>query len=119
MTPKSVTDSVSAANPWKNLSVNTQSISWNRNSPCYIECPLPINPVDDTLFVCKKGNPLQVDVTQDDNRDVTYNWSNGSTSPILNVVKPGIYTIEITNPCGVLVDTITVIEDDVPLAPGF
>jgi gliding motility-associated-like protein len=119
MTPKSVTDSVSAANPWKNLSVNTQSISWNRNSPCYIECPLPINPVDDTLFVCKKGNPLQVDVTQDDNRDVTYSWSNGSTSPILNVVKPGIYTIEITNPCGVLVDTITVIEDDVPLAPGF
>ena len=119
MTYKAVNDSATSSNPWKSLSVNDQKIDWNRNSPCFNECPLTINPYKDTLYVCKRGNPLQVDVTQDDNRDVEYSWSNGSSSPIINIAKPGNYIIEITNPCGVLVDTITVIEDDVPQAPGF
>ncbi len=116
---KAVNDSATSSNPWKSLSVSNQKIDWNRDSPCFIECPLPINPYKDTLYVCKRGNPLQVDLTQDDNRDVEYSWSNGSSSPIINISKPGDYIIGITNPCGVLVDTITVIEDDVPQAPGF
>ncbi|WP_019987135.1 T9SS C-terminal target domain-containing protein [Rudanella lutea] len=39
---------------------------------------------------------------------IEYKWNNGSSAPTLRVAKPGKYWVEVTTPCKVLRDTITV-----------
>lgn len=67
--------------------------------------PIRLNLGRDTTL-CNRRNTLRLNAqTPGANR---YRWSDGSAAPTLQVSKPGQYWVEVTTPCKILRDTITV-----------
>lgn len=61
--------------------------------------------VPDTVELCKGGNVNLITTVNG-----TYNWSNGSSNQTTSVTAAGTYTLQVTNNCGTLSDTVVVVE---------
>ncbi len=64
-----------------------------------------------SLQFCQGGS-----VTLTANGNGTYLWSNGATSPAVNITSAGNYTVTVTNNCGSSTSATSVIVDPLPLA---
>ncbi len=62
--------------------------------------------LDPTISWCE-GDIITLDATQ--SFSVTYHWSSGETTPVVQIASPGIYTIDIAAPCSDLSQTVEVI----------
>lgn len=51
-------------------------------------------------------------LTLSTNQSGTYLWSTGSTTSSISVTQPGIYTLDLTTPCGTINDTVEVYYPD-------
>lgn len=58
---------------------------------------------NDTI-ICP-GTSLVLDATEP---NATYLWQDNSTNPTLNVTQPGMYWVQVTNSCGIDLDTVFV-----------
>jgi gliding motility-associated-like protein len=61
----------------------------------------------DTLLLCNSPNPLILDAK---NPGATYLWSTGATTQTISVTTPGTYSVTVTGPCGIGVDSVIVNE---------
>lgn len=69
---------------------------------------------NDTLICI--GEQIDYDVYWDEL--TTYSWQNNSNLPTFTVNQPGIYSVELTNVCGSVVDEI-IVDENVPPVPLF
>lgn len=80
---------------------------------------IPIEDVQiDDVNVCD-GTAVSLDATMP-NPALSYQWSNGASTPIINVTQSGTYTVTITGGSGVCTDTdeVSVIYDNLVLDLG-
>lgn len=68
--------------------------------------------VADTLEFCTGGSALLYSNAAYD----TYSWTGGSTNDSLTVTTGGVYTLDVTDACGSGTQSVTVTENDVPVA---
>jgi gliding motility-associated-like protein len=61
----------------------------------------------DTLLLCNSPNPLILDAK---NPGATFLWSTGATTQTITVTSPGTYSVTVTGPCGIGVDSVVVNE---------
>ncbi len=64
--------------------------------------PLTLNLRDTTICV---GEQLVVNAA---NAQATYLWQDGSTNSVFSIVGPGLYWVEVANPCDTIRDSLTV-----------
>ena len=78
----------------------------------YIEfdAPLSMPFADQTQNLCV-GSMATLDAQ---NPDANYAWSTGLFTQTIDVVNPGPYAVTVTNSCGTIIDTVTMISLDVP-----
>ncbi|WP_416867992.1 MAG: PKD domain-containing protein [Imperialibacter sp.] len=69
----------------------------HRDTVNLIVYPKPVISLGDDIVLCK-GEPLTLDASSD--IASTYNWSNGSTGPLLAVTSSGTYGVTLTSPKG-------------------
>ncbi len=62
--------------------------------------------LDPSISWCE-GDIITLDATQPFN--VTYHWSSGETTPVIQVTSPGVYAIDVSAPCSDLSQTVDVI----------
>ena len=72
----------------------------------YDETQLSLNIGVDTLLCEEKNDILALDAT--DLNAETYEWQDGSTSPLFTVTEEGTYAVTITDECNVVTDEILV-----------
>ena len=72
----------------------------------YDETQLSLNLGVDTLLCEEKNDILALDAT--DLNAETYEWQDGSTSPLFTVTEEGTYAVTITDECNVVTDEILV-----------
>lgn len=60
---------------------------------------IPQLDIEPSIVVCP-GDVVSLDATQP--FPATYSWSTGATGPILQVVTPGVYSIDVTTPCSMI-----------------
>jgi gliding motility-associated-like protein len=65
----------------------------------------------DTLLLCNSPSPLILDAK---NPGATYLWSTGATTQTITVTTPGAYSVTVTGPCGIGVDSVLVNECSSP-----
>lgn len=68
-----------------------------------------VNLGNDTT-ICQ-GDTLLVDAT---NTLATYLWQDGSTNPFYSITQSGTYWVEVTDSCGIDIDTINVVLNPLP-----
>ncbi|MBL4657154.1 MAG: hypothetical protein JKX73_04080, partial [Flavobacteriales bacterium] len=72
--------------------------------------PLPTTDLGNDTTLCQ-GQLLTLDATSP---TATYLWQNNSTNPTYNVTLQGIYSVQVTNTCGTVADTIVVNYNPLP-----
>lgn len=69
----------------------------------------PMVDLGDEFLWCP-GDVITLDETQ--TFPVSYHWSTGATSSVIQVISPGIYSLDISTPCVQVSDSVSVIADD-------
>ncbi|MBL7787548.1 MAG: gliding motility-associated C-terminal domain-containing protein [Chitinophagales bacterium] len=104
------------------LMANTEGVYWLEvnDQNCIRRDSIFVNSLDimpsihlgnDTI-ICK-NTTVTLDATVENAN--SYVWQDGSTSPLYTVEQAGMYTVSISNDCGVIIDTIAVAVDTIGL----
>jgi gliding motility-associated-like protein len=113
----SVKDSTISGDFTSDLGLSVTAVSLNENVQCNQACPLPIQVLKDTVYMCKEIGSLAVDGTQP--LTATYSWENGTGTATRTFFAEGTYYLTTSNPCGSRKDTVVVVQDQAPSHPGF
>lgn len=62
---------------------------------CKLDCNLPA-----LQDMCNENKGIELDASVSATGYVSYRWSNSDTTAVINVSKPGVYSVIITNSCG-------------------
>ncbi len=65
---------------------------------------LPDTHLGNDTTICVE-QPFQLNVTYPYS---TYLWNTGFTQPVMDIINPGRYSVQVTNPCGTAADTIEI-----------
>ena len=76
--------------------------------------PLFVDLENDTVAICL-GDSMVLDATT---YGVSYQWSNGSSTPSITVEDPGWHTVTISTPCETVADSVFLVAQDVEVDAG-
>ncbi|MDR1678410.1 MAG: PKD domain-containing protein [Prevotellaceae bacterium] len=78
-----------------NIIIDNMGIALGDPNKCKMDCALP------TLKdMCNDNDAVTLDASVSATGDVSYKWSTGESKSAIEVTKPGVYSVVITNSCG-------------------
>ena len=105
---------------------NSPAISINAGGTYWVSVSNACGANSDTIIISQNSLPVSTlgnDTLYCDNFSATLNaginatsilWNDGSTLPTLNVSSPGIYSVALSNVCGVVIDSIILLQSTAP-----